>query len=214
MRKIIIVIFLFCCEFSSFGRVVLLKHNFAEQVEYNNALIEYVILETISDSTYNELISNEKNTLRINIDFNMYGIDRISISDNTCLSIKEASSICKALCNQENYPWLWGYFFELPSIPYNKSDYAQILESRNNTSDRCVVGSIGCLFFSNISAKNSRLDAIASIKCLINNYIFTNKLIIQKYGIEDTEYETFFNRIFLDECKKRKTIVSIELHDK
>lgn len=214
MKKIIIVIFLFCCQITSFGRVVLLKHDFAQQVEYNNALIEYIILKTISDSTYNELISNEKETLRLSIVFNMYGIDRISISDNTCLSIKEVSSICRALCTQEEYPWLWGYFFELPSIPYNKSDYAQILESRSNTSDRCVVGSIGCLFFSNISVKNSRLDAIASRTCLINNYILTNKLIIQKYGIENTEYETFFNRIFLDECKKRKTIVSIELHDK
>ena len=237
MKRIIISILLIFTTVSINSKMILLNYKLETLRDYNVAVAEYKILETISDSTFNSLFYGDS-CLGLLLDYDIYGINEIRVPYYTTLSVKETHDICIALLGQNKYPWIWGGFNDLEKIPYTKKQYAQTFERRdpvlNNTysagylygrdfvkpqlekyhgspfgnGHKCILNS---------DKQPSRKQLLKDIEDYINVFLEEHKEDINKYGIEEGEYNTFFSKAFLDQYNKRsnkmKSII-VPLHNK
>ena len=113
------------------SKMILLNYNLGTITEYNVAVAEYTILKNISDSTFKLLFYGDSR-LGLFLNYDIYGIDEIQIPYYTTLSIKDTHNLCSSLLAQKKYPWIWGGYNGLETIPYTKKEYARTFERRDS----------------------------------------------------------------------------------
>ena len=237
MKRIIIISILLFTTVTINSKMILLNYKLETLLDYNVAVTEYKILETISDSTFNSLFYGNS-CLGLLLDYDIYGINEIRVPYYTTLSIKETHDICIALLSQNKYPWIWGGFNGLEKLPYTKKQYAQTFERRDSILNNSY--SAGYLYgrdfvkpqlgkkhgspfgnghkcILNSDEHPTREQLLKDIEDYINVFLVKHKENIKKYGIEESEYNTFFSKSFLEQYNKRsnkiKSII-VPLHNK
>ena len=237
MKRIIIISILLFTTVTINSKMILLNYKLETLLDYNVAVTEYKILETISDSTFNSLFYGNS-CLGLLLDYDIYGINEIRVPYYTTLSIKETHDICIALLSQNKYPWIWGGFNGLEKLPYTKKQYAQTFERRDSMlKNSYSAGHLGsgdfvkpqiekyhgspfgnghkCIL--NSDKPLTRKQLLSDIEDYINVFLEEHKEDIKKYGIEESEYNTFFSKSFLEQYNKRsnkiKSII-VPLHNK
>ena len=237
MKQTIISILLIFTTMNIDSKMILLNYNLGTITEYNVAVAEYTILKNISDSTFKLLFYGDSR-LGLFLNYDIYGIDEIQIPYYTTLSIKDTHNLCSSLLAPKKYPWIWGGYNGLETIPYTKKEYARTFERRDSMlKNSYSAGYLGsgdfvkpqiekyhgspfgnghkCIL--NSDKPLTRKQLLSDIEDYINVFLEEHKEDIKKYGIEENEYNVFFSKSFLDQYnKRRKTIKSIivPLHNK